>query len=151
VAICKLYTSRTALTAADHLNDRVLPFFEAESVPLLRILTNRGSEYCGNIERHEYQLYLALNEIDHSRTKAHSPQTNGICERFHKTVQREFYEIAFRKKIYESLEQLQQDLDDWLWEYNHERPHQGKRCDGKTPAATFEEGKALIRAQQVSA
>jgi transposase InsO family protein len=149
-AICKLYTTKTALTAADHLNDRVLPFFESEGVPLLRILTDRGSEYCGNVERHEYQLYLALNDIDHTRTKAQSPQTNGICERFHKTIKEEFYSVVFRKKIYRSLEELQRDLDDWLDEYNLQRPHSGKRCEGRTPAATFEEGKQLVKEKQIS-
>lgn len=151
VALCKLYPTRTALTAADHLNDRVIPFFESEGLPLLRILTDRGSEYCGNIERHEYQLFLALNEIDHSRTKAYSPQTNGIAERFHKTIQDEFYKIAFRKKIYTSIDELQRDLDTWLDEYNYTRPHQGKRCEGRTPAATFEAGKELVAQKTVSA
>jgi transposase InsO family protein len=32
------------------------------------------------------RLYLAVEDIDHSRTKTKSPQTNGNCERFHKTV-----------------------------------------------------------------
>jgi transposase InsO family protein len=151
VAICKLYTARTALTAADLLNDRVVPFFEHEGVPLLRMLTDRGTEYCGNVERHEYQLYLALVDIDHTRTKTKHPQTNGICERFHKTQQEEFYNIAFRKKIYTTLEELQADLDDWLAEYNYSRPHQGKRCDGKTPMVTWDEGKHLVVAKVIGA
>jgi transposase InsO family protein len=150
-AICKLYTMRTALTAADLLNDRILPFYEAEGIPLLRILTDRGTEYCGRPERHEYQLYLALNDIDHTRTKTKSPQTNGICERFHKTVKDEFYMVAFRKKIYRSLEELQVDLDAWLDEYNTTRPHQGKRCDGKTPYATLTEGKEILAEKVIAA
>jgi transposase InsO family protein len=150
-AICKLYTMRTALTAADLLNDRILPFYEAEGIPLLRILTDRGTEYCGHPERHEYQLYLALNDIDHTRTKTKSPQTNGICERFHKTVKDEFYMVAFRKKIYRSLEELQVDLDAWLDEYNTTRPHQGKRCDGKTPYATLTEGKEILAEKVIAA
>src|SRR3954454_21326703 len=91
VALVKLYDRKNALVAADMLNDRVLPFFEEQDVPLLRILTDRGTEYCGHREHHEYQLYLAVENIDHSRTKAYSPQTNGICERFHRTMQDEFY------------------------------------------------------------
>jgi len=151
VAICKLYTQKTALTAADHLNDRVIPFFEAEGVPLLRILTDRGTEYCGNVERHDYQLYLALADIDHTRTKAKHPQTNGICERFHKTQKEEFYQIAFRKQIYMNLDELQSDLDDWLEEYNHRRPHQGKRCDGRTPMVTWAEAKPLAEEKRIVA
>src|SRR5918911_466849 len=118
VAMVKLYDRKNALVAADMLNDRVLPFLEEKGVPLLRILTDRGTEYCGNREHHEYQLYLAVENIDHSRTKAYSPQTNGICERFHRTMQEEFYSLAFRKRLYSTLEDLQADVDAWLQEYN---------------------------------
>ena len=104
VAFAKLYTTKTPITAADLLNDRVLPFYQEHEVPLLRVLTDRGSEYCGRVEQHDYQLYLAVNDVDHTRTKAQSPQTNGICERFHKTILNEFYQVAFRKKIYETME-----------------------------------------------
>ncbi len=137
VAFGKLYDRKNALVAADLLNDRVMPFFEDNGIPLLRILTDRGTEYCGNREQHEYQLYLALEDIDHSRTKAKSPQTNGICERFNKTVKDEFFSVAFRKKVYNSLEDLQTDLDEWFKEYNEERTHSGKYCYGKTPMQTF--------------
>lgn len=98
---------------------------------MLRILPDRGTEYCGKVEQHDYQLYLALNDIEHTKTKARHPQTNGICKRFHKTILQEFYQSAFRRKIYNSVEELQLDLDEWLFYYNNERTHQGKRCDGK--------------------
>ena len=137
VASAKLYDRKSALVAADLLNDRILPFFEEQGIPLLRILTDRGTEYCGRPEYHEYELYLAVENIDHSKTKARHPQTNGICERFHKTIQNEFYQVAFRKKIYNTLEELQNDVDLWIRSYNEERPHTGKQCDGKTPMETF--------------
>jgi transposase InsO family protein len=89
----------------------VLAFFEEFELSLLRMLTDRGTEYCGNPEHHEYELYLALEDIDHTRTKAQSPQTNGICERFHKTILNEFYRVTFRKKLYKTIEELQADLD----------------------------------------
>ena len=143
IACAKLYDRRNALVAADLLNDRVLPFFEEHSLPLLRILTDRGTEYCGAREHHEYQLYLAVENIDHSRTKARHPQTNGICERFHKTMQDEFYATAFRKTLYTSLEQLQADLDAWLEDYNTQRPHSGKYCFGKTPMQTLLDSRQL--------
>jgi len=79
VAVCKLYTTKTPITAADLLNDRVLPFFEEHGMGVLRMLTDRGTEYCGKAEQHDYQLYLAINDIDHTKTKARSPKTNGIC------------------------------------------------------------------------
>jgi transposase InsO family protein len=143
VAFAKLYDRKNALVAADHLNDKVLPFFEENNVALLRVLTDRGTEYCGAREHHEYQLYLALEDIDHSRTKARHPQTNGICERFHKTLQDEFYSTAFRKTLYTSLEQLQTDLDRWMDEYNRDRLHSGKYCFGKTPLQTFLDSRQL--------
>jgi transposase InsO family protein len=144
VAVCKLYDRKNALIAADALNDRVLPFFEAEGVPLLRVLTDRGSEYVGNLESHEYELYLALENIDHSKTRVKSPQTNGICERFHKTILNEFYRVAFRKKLYASLDELQADVDAWLIYYNEERPHSGRYCYGKTPLQTWRDSKPLV-------
>ena len=143
VAQAKLYLEKTAITAADMLNDRVIPLFNEQGIDLLRILTDRGTEYCGKIENHSYQLYLAMEDIDHSKTKANHPQTNGICERFHKTMKNEFYDIAFRKKIYTSLEELQLDVDQWIDKYNERRPHSGKHCYGKTPMQTFREAKHL--------
>jgi len=149
VAFAKLYDRKGALVAADTLNDRVLPFFEEHGIRLLRILTDRGTEYCGAREHHEYELYLALEDIDHSKTKAKSPQTNGICERLHRTMQDEFYAIAFRKKIYTTLEELQTDLDHWLFEYNNERTHSGKYCFGRTPMQTFAETCILAKEKQL--
>lgn len=143
VAHCKLYTTKTPITSADLLNDRVLPFFEEHEMGILRMLTDRGTEYCGRVEQHDYELYLALNEIEHTKTKARHPQTNGICERFHKTILNEFYQITFRKKIYTTLDELQKDLDDWLDYYNHQRTHQGKMCCGRTPMQTLLEGKKI--------
>ena len=145
VAFAKIYDRKNALVAADMLNDRVLPFFEEYDVPLLRILTDRGSEYCGRHDQHEYELYLAVENIDHSKTRARSPQSNGICERFHKTVLNEFYRITFRRKIYNSIDELQSDLDEWIKEYNEERTHSGKYCYGKTPMDTFKSSLHIVK------
>ena len=150
VAFAKLYTTKTPITSADLLNDRVLPFYEQHPLPLLRILTDRGTEYCGKAETHDYQLYLAINDIEHTKTKARSPQTNGICERFHKTVNQEFYQVTFRKKVYRDLESLQLDLDQWIEYYNNERTHQGKMCCGRTPMETLEDGKSICQEKMVA-
>lgn len=150
MAFCKLYTMKTSLTAADTLNDRVLPFFEEHNTPMLRILTDRGTEYCGKVEEHDYQLYLAVKNIDHTKTKVRHPQTNGIVERFHKTILNEFYQVAFRKKIYNSIEEIQGDLDNWVYKYNFNRTHQGKICNGRTPWETFEDGKRIVLAKMIN-
>lgn len=123
------------------MNDKVLPFLDEHRISALRVLTDRGAEYCGRVDSHPYQLYLALNEIVHSKTKARHPQTNGSCEKLNQTIVREFYAVTFRKKLYTSLEDLQRDLD----KYNKERTNQGKRCNGRTTYDTFIEGVELYR------
>ena len=142
-AQAKLYKTKTPITAADMLNDKVLPYYEEHNLPVLRILTDRGTEYCGRADRHDYQLFLAINDIEHTKTKVKSPQTNGICERFHKTILQEFYQVVFRKTLFESIEQLQKDLDEWIDTYNNDRSHQGKICEGRTPLQTLEDGKKI--------
>jgi transposase InsO family protein len=136
-AFAKLYDHKTPLPAAALLNDRVVPFFESYGIALARVLTDRGTEYCGNPEHHEYELYLAVENIDPARTKARSPRSNGIAERLHKTMLKEFYRIAFRRNIYDSIAALQTDLDAWLDQYNNERQHQGRWWYGKTAMRTI--------------
>jgi transposase InsO family protein len=151
VAFVKLYDRKTPITAADLLNDRVLPFYDEHDIRLCRVLTDRGTEYCGNPERHEYELYLAVEDVDHSRTRTKRPQTNGICERFHKTLLDEFYRVAFRKKIYRSIDELQTDLDCWIADYNQRRSHQGRWCFGKTPMQTFLDAIPIAREKMIAA
>jgi transposase InsO family protein len=150
VAFAKMYTAKIPVTAADILNDKVLPFFEDQEIPVLRVLTDRGTEFCGSPDKHAYELYLQLNDIEHTKTKVKSPQTNGICERFHQTILNEFYRITFRKKIYSDLETLQADLDEYMNKYNLDRTHQGKRCKGRTPMETFIDGKSLYEEKNLS-
>ena len=150
VATVKLYDRKIALVAADILNDRVVPLYDQYGIPLLRILTDRGTEYCGAREHHEFRLYLAIEDIEHTKTKAKSPQTNDICECFHRTMQDEFYATAFRKKIYNNLEELLTDVDVWLEYYNNERPHTGKHCYGKTPMQTWNDSILLAKEKMLS-
>jgi transposase InsO family protein len=145
VAFAKLYNGKHAITSADILNDRVLPFFEEQQIPLMRILTDRGTEYNGRPDQHEYVIYLQIEGIDHSRTQVRHPQSNGICERLHRTIQEEFYAVAFRKKLYSSIEEMQTDLDEWIQYYNNERPHSGRYCYGKTPMQTWQESLHLAK------
>ena len=139
----KLYSEKTALTAADFLNDKVLPFFDEEGIKVLRMLTDNGVEYCGRHETHPYELFLHLNDIEHTRIKVRHPQTNGSVERLNQTIQEEFYKVAFRKKLYCSLEEIQTDLDEFMLWYNTERTNQGRYCKGRTPLQTLTDGLAL--------
>lgn len=149
VGFAKLYETKHAITSADILNDRVLPFFEEHQIPLLRVLTDRGTEFKGKPEHHEYELYLQIEGIEHSKTQVRHPQTNGICERLHRTMQEEFYAVAFRKKVYNSLEEMQKDLDEWMKYYNQDRAHSGRYCYGKTPMETFKESLILARQKMI--
>ncbi len=145
VGFAKLYQDKTALTATDFLNDKVLPFFDEHMMIVLRVLTDNGREYCGKVENHAYELFLHLNEIEHTRTRVRRPQTNGSVERLNQTIQEEFYKVAFRKKLYTSLEGIQADLDEFMKWYNTERTNQGRYCQGRTPMETFEADIDLYR------
>ena len=145
VGFAKVYLDKTALVAADFLNDKVLPMFDEHQMSLLRTLTDRGTEYCGNTETHPYQLFLHLNDIEHSKTKARHPQTNGCTEKLNQTIQEEFYAVAFRRKLYSNLEEIQTDLDAFIERYNNYRTNQGKNCQGRTPMETFLAGKPLYQ------
>lgn len=137
VGFARLYLEKVAITAADFLNSKVLPFFDERGIPLLHTSTDRETEYCGQADKYPYQLFLNLNGIEHRKTKAYHPQTNGITEKLNQTIQNEFYKVAFRKKLYTSLNDLQEDLDHFMSDYNNERTHQGKRCEGRTSIETF--------------
>lgn len=145
VGFVKLYQEKTSLTASDLLNDRALPFFDEQMMRMLRVLTDNGREYCGSKENHAYQLFLHLNEIEHTRIRVRHPQTNGSVERLNQTVQEEFYKVAFRKKLYGSIDEIQADLDEFMRWYNNERTNQGKYCQGRTPMETFMAGIDLYR------
>ena len=142
-AFGKLYASKLPETAADVLNDRVLPFYEEQGLAVERILTDNGSEYCGRKMIHLYEIFLEFNDIKHSRTKVATPRTNGFVERFNRTILDEFFRETFRTKLYLTLEELQADLDAWLATYNNERPHRGYRNMGRRPIETIEEGKKV--------
>jgi transposase InsO family protein len=129
----KLYTSKLPITCSDILVSRVLPFYKSFSINIQRIMTDNGGEFCGKGLNHDYELTLSIFNIDHRRIKPGMPQTNGFVERFNRTVLEEFFCVAFRKKWYSSVEELQKDLDIYLQHYNFERAHQGYRLKGKRP------------------
>ena len=140
-AFGKLYTSKRQETAADILYDRVLPFYQSHDLPVQAVLTDNGTEYKGRPTIHMYEIFLELNDIEHRTTRIGNPRTNGFVERFNRTVLDEFFRTAFRKRLYESLGALQEDLDTWLQEYNYKRPHRDYRNQGRRPIETFELGK----------
>lgn len=130
-----LHTSKQPEAAALLLHNDVLPFYRERSLPVTAVLTDNGREFCGR-EMHPYELYLALNDIEHRTTRVRTPQTNGFVERFNRTVKEEFFEVVFMQKFFESVEALQLDLDAWLTHYNTERPHRGYRNMGRRPIET---------------
>lgn len=145
IGFAKLYTDKTPITAADFLNSKVFPYFDIEGMRVLRVLTDRGTEYGWQNLEHPYQLFLHLCSTEHTRTKARHPQTNGCVERLNQIIQDEFYKVAFRKKIYRSLDEMQVDLDEYMNRYNNKRTNQGKRCQGRTPRQTFDDSYDLYK------
>ena len=118
------------------LHNDALPFYQERAIPVEKVLTDKGRAFCGT-ERHPYELYLALTDIAHKRTRVRSPQPNGFVERFHRPAKEEFFAVALREPFYESVEARQSDFDRWLASYNTERPHRGYRTMGRRPIDTI--------------
>jgi len=142
VAFGFLHTSKQPEAAVAVLHNEALPFYNEREIPVGKVLTDNGREFCGT-DAHPYELYLSLNEIRHKHTRVNSPRTNGFVERFHRTVSDEFFRQAFRTKLFTSVEELQADLDAWLRFYNGERPHQGYRNLGRRPLDAVNDFPAL--------
>src|SRR6202043_969517 len=139
------------LSLAESSTVNILP------APPCRTTTSRWPSRTGTLLRRDqitghsrFSGTLCLRDL-YSRTKTKSPRTNGIAERFHKTVLDEFYRIAFRKRLYASIGDLQDDLDLWVKSYNEERPHQGRWCFGKTPLQTFLDAIPIAREKTIAA
>ena len=135
-----LYLSKAPITAADTIHNRVLPFYDEHAIAVEHLLTDNGREFCRQELQHPFELYLAISQVRHRRSEIRSPETNGFCERFHRTLKEEFFAVAFRKTFYESVDKLQADLDRYVEFYNRERAHQGYRTQGRTPYQAFLEG-----------
>jgi transposase InsO family protein len=135
-----MYTSKVPVTAVHVLNDKVLPFFEGYNCRIVTVLTGNGREYCGRMDSHPFELFLQIEGIEHRTTPIRRPQSNGIVERLHRTLLDEHFGIQGRIKFYESLEEMQGDLDSYLHIYNYERAHQGRNMNGRTPHQAFVEG-----------
>lgn len=133
-AFAKLYTSKLPETACDLLNSRVLPYYESLNIPIHAILTDNGREFCGIRGRHPYEVFLELESIEHRTTKVRHPWTNGFVERMNRTILEEFLQVEGRKGKWIRVEDIQRDLDEFLYFYNFKRQHQGYRLNGKTPA-----------------
>ena len=136
----RLYTSKMPVTAVQILNNHVLPFFEEHGVKVETILSDNGREFCGREDRHPYELFLQLEEIEHRKTKVGRPQSNGFIERFHRTLLEEHLRIKGRTTWYETVAEMQKDLDAYLETYNRQRPHRGRGMKGRTPYEVFKAG-----------
>ena len=101
-------------------------------------------------EHHGDQLYPAVENIDRSKTRARSPQLNGICERFYRTLLEEFCVVVFRKNNNSPRDELQADLDKWLQEYNELRPHSGRHLLRRDLMQTSLDSLPLVRAEMLN-
>lgn len=141
----RLYTSKLPVTAVHVLNTDVLPAFEAHGAAIQTVLSDNGREFCGRADSYPYELFLQLEGIDHRTTKVRRPQSNGFIERLHRTLLDEHFRIAGRTKWYETIEEMQKDLDAYLVHYNTKRPHQGRMMNGRIPAEMFVKGLPKVK------
>ena len=139
-AFARLYPSKLPVTAVHILNHDVIPTFEAHEAKIDVVLSDNGREFCGRPDQHPYELFLQLEEIDHRTTRVKRPQSNGIVERFHRTVLDEHFRVEGRRTWFETIEEMQTVLDEWLIAYNTKRPHQGRNMNGRTPIHAFNQG-----------
>ena len=146
----RLYTSKMPVTAVPILNNHVLPFFEEHGVRVETILSDNGREFCGRDDRHPYELFLQLEEIEHRKTKVGRPQSNGFIERFHRTLLDEHLRVKGRTTWYDSVDEMQTDLDAYLETCNRNRPHRGRDMEGRTPYQVFEKGIRKPRSRKKS-
>ena len=136
----RLYTNKLPVTAVHVLNNDVLPFFEAHNASIDTVLSDNGREFCGRPDKHPYELFLQLEGIAHRTTQVRRPQSNGFVERLHRTLLDEHFRVQGRTKWYETVDDMQKDLDEYLAHYNTKRPHQGRNMKGKTPYDIFKSG-----------
>jgi len=145
-SFAKVYLDKKADSAIDFVKSKVIPVYGILQIPLDRILTDNGKEYTTHWKngKHDYEIFLAKRGIRHSRIKPRCPKSNGMVERFNRTLLEEFYQIAMIKNIYTSLDQLQDDLDSFIYYYNFKRTNQGYRLCGKIPYQKFTDGKRKL-------
>lgn len=139
-AWARLHPSKLPITAVHLMNNDVIPTFEAHEAKIETVLSDNGREFCGRPDRHPYELFLQLEDIAHRTTRVTRPQSNGIIERFHRTLLDEHFRIEGRKTWFETIEEMQTVPDAYLIVYNTKRPHQGRGMKGRTPAAVFIDG-----------
>ncbi|MEO1065761.1 MAG: IS481 family transposase [Pseudomonadota bacterium] len=136
----RLYTSKLPITAVHVMNNDVLPTFEEAKATIDVVLSDNGREFCGRPDKHPYELFLQLEEIEHRTTKVKRPQSNGIVERLHRTLLDEHFRVEGRRTWFESVEEMQAVLDEYLIYYNTKRPHQGRNMNGRPPMQVFRAG-----------
>ncbi|MCA3379868.1 MAG: transposase family protein, partial [Roseomonas sp.] len=139
-AWARLYPSKLPVTAVHLMNNDVLPTFEAQEVKIETVLSDNGREFCGRPDQHPYELFLQLEDIAHRTTRVRRPQSNGILERFHRTLLDEHFRVEGRRTWFETIAEMQAVLDEYLEGYNTKRPHQGRGMNGRTPIRAFTEG-----------
>ena len=135
-AWAKLYTDKSALSACDFM---IHVHNNSQDIPIESVLTDNGLEFTTHhaSKNHSFERLLSELNVRHRLTKVRHPWTNGACERLNRTILEEFYQLAFRTRIYETFEQLNDDLQKYLRIYNYQRTHQGKRTNCRVPAELY--------------
>ncbi len=122
------------------MNNGAIPTFEVHGAKIETVLSDNGREYCGRPYQHPYELFLQLEGIERRTTKVRLSQSNGFVERLHRSLLDEHFRVMGRTKFYESVAEMQDDLDAYLETYNTKRPHQDRNMKGRTPISVFMDG-----------
>ncbi len=114
--------------------------FEEHGANIQVVLNDNGREFCGRPDQHPYELLLQLEDIEHRTTHVKRPQSNSITERLHCTVLDEHIRVEGHRTWFETIDEVQASLDDYLVTYNTKRPHRGRGMNGRTPITVFKAG-----------
>lgn len=131
-AIATLVPRVTQAAATQFLQDRVVPGYRAAGHQVRAVLTDGGPEF-----QARFTHACRIEGIEHRRTRPRHAWTNGFVERLQGTILTELWRVAFRRTYYTRVDQLERDLQAYLRFYNRDRPHQGYRLQGRTPASVF--------------
>ena len=137
LGFAKVYPSKNAMNGVDILEDRVLPFYQRYAVTIGRVFTRSTREYCGLATLHPFETLLAAAHIEHRSLDARRGMRSQACEDFYHILCAEFFTPAIRNNSYNSFGKLQQDLDIFVENFNHERPNIDHSSQGLTPFTMF--------------
>ena len=113
-----IFTEATMSHAITVLRKAVARYGKPES-----LLTDRGMQFYSWRTMSRFQKLLESLGIEHILARPHHPQTTGKVEALNKRIQNEL----IQKRHFRSVSELEKEIRKWIYDYNHNRTHQGIR------------------------